>query len=87
MKVIAAVVLILSFSSSFAMEFSFRDLVRVPKVSSVNVVPANLIELFRSPSGNSERMIAGRFETKAPSKSYQDGLREKLRGSRGIFRF
>ncbi len=87
MKVITALILTLFFSDCFAMEFSYRDLVRVQKVSSENVVPANLIELFRSPSRRVERMIAGRFETKFPTRSYQDGLREKLRDSRGIFRF
>ncbi len=87
MKVITVVMLTLSLSKSFAMEFSFRDLVRVPTVTSLNVVPSNLAELYPAGPKKVERMIAGRFETKYPSQSYRDGLRQKLRGSQGFFRF
>lgn len=81
-------VLFLISNTAFSMDLSFKDHVEVKKTVIASSLPVEYLRLHRDFSFEGERMIAGKFESKkSGKKNYLDGLRSKLEGCKGIYRF
>lgn len=92
MKISLLILTILLTSNLFAaetMNLSFADSVKLEQTIVKKDLPVNFIKLYRAVN-EEKRMIAGDFERstkKTEKKTYLDGLRSKLQGSKGLIRF
>jgi hypothetical protein len=75
-------------NTGLSMNLSYKDHVEVKKTIVATALPVEYIRLHRDFSFEGDRMIAGKFESKKSNKgNYLDGLRSKLEGCKGVYRF
>lgn len=90
MKILLALVFLSTSAMAQTKALTYEDFIKVNQTVFNNSLPEHLINLHRVVNSEDKRMIAGDFEKNRESrkkKTYLDGLRSKLEGSKGLSRF